>query len=180
MGGSGSSLALQITGLAGVGKTALVREAVRQLENDHAVFPGGVVWVKCQGLSGNEGQAELWARIARSIGADKVAKLSTESEARRTALSAVLASPNRRRLLIILDDVGPGLDMPLVIDTLTSRNVSLLITSRYEVAPDRVVALILHELSPSEAKDLIERLTSQDTHQLSADDIEKLRQASRA
>ena len=65
-----------LRGMGGVGKTALTAEAVARLAEEQTVFPGGAVWITCEGLEGEAVLAELWARVARALQLEQVAGLN--------------------------------------------------------------------------------------------------------
>ncbi len=139
-----------LEGLGGVGKTALAAEAVARLSEDRVAFPGGAAWIACEGLTGEEGLADLWSRVARAMGAEQVAALP-DAERRRTALRAALADPARPRLLLALDNLEPDLDADAVLDTLGGGQATLLLTARQAVSPARLTALTLDPLPDPDA-----------------------------
>ena len=104
-------------------------------------FPGGAAWIACEGLEGEAGLAEVWARVARALGHEQVAALA-DAQARRAALAAALAQ--QKRLLLALDNVEPGLDADALLETLAVRgHTALLLTARQQIAPHRLRAIAL-------------------------------------
>jgi membrane protein implicated in regulation of membrane protease activity len=49
-----------LSGIGGVGKTALASAAVEQLAIDETSFPGGVAWIGCKDLRGEAGCSSAW------------------------------------------------------------------------------------------------------------------------
>ena len=69
-----------VEGIAGVGKTALAAQATGELAADTKAFPGGAIWVACEGREGASGLArDLVARRQR----DSTGRLATGRMPRR-------------------------------------------------------------------------------------------------
>lgn len=86
-------------GMPGIGKTGLAAEAVARLVSERDVFPGGAVWIGCNGLTGREGLAEIWRKLFEALLVD----LDVEPkniEGYRSYLYSALADPNHPRVLI--------------------------------------------------------------------------------
>jgi tetratricopeptide (TPR) repeat protein len=158
-----------LEGMGGVGKTALAAEIVARLAEDSAAFPGGAAWIACEGLEGEAGQADLWARVARALGLEQVAALPNP-QARRAALGTALAQ--QKRLLLALDNLEPGLDADAALDTLSVRgHTALLLTARQKVAPLRLRAVELPPLPPPDGASLFrQRLGQIDAARPTAED----------
>lgn len=158
-----------LEGMGGVGKTALAAEAVAQLAEDQAAFPGGAAWISAEGLKGEEGLAELWARVARALGHDQVAA-QPQPQQRRDMLRAALSL--QQRMLLALDNLEPKLDAATVLDTLSvPGHTVLLLTARQKVTPYRLRAIELAPLpSPDGASLFRERLGQIDATRPSAQD----------
>lgn len=130
-------------GLGGIGKTALAAELLAHHSADPA-FPGGGVWIPCDGLQGQEGLSEVWSRIARSLGLEMIAEIA-QPDARRLALGQALAE--RPRTLLAFDDVEPGIDVGQLLDiTSISGRTAIVLTSRDVVAPHRTIGRTLAPL----------------------------------
>ncbi len=141
-----------VQGMGGIGKTALAAEVVARLAEDQSAFPGGAAWIACEGLEGEAGLAEVWARVARALGHEPVAALA-DAQARRAGLAAALRQ--QKRLLLALDNVEPGLDADALLDTLAvPGHTALLLTARQQVAPHRLRAIELPPLPPPEGASL--------------------------
>ncbi|HEY7022066.1 MAG TPA: DUF4062 domain-containing protein [Ktedonobacterales bacterium] len=150
-----------VEGMGGVGKTALAAEAVERLATDERAFPGGVLWVACAGLEGETGLLSLLTQVARSLGRADIASLTDLSEVRR-ALSTALRS--RPQTLLTLDNVEPGLDAEVALQTLRAPgHTTLLLTARDQVAPNLVEVVRLAPLPSPEAAELFERRLAQET-----------------
>ena len=141
-----------LEGMGGVGKTALAAEIVARLAEEQNAFPGGAAWIACEGLEGEAGLADLWARVARALRLEQVAALP-DPLARSAALAAALAQC--KRLLLALDNLEPGLDADAALDTLSIRgHTALLLTARQKVAPQRLRAVELAPLPPPDGASL--------------------------
>ncbi len=116
-----------------MGKTALAAEAVTHLAQDAAIFPGGVAWVDCTGMTdANGGLATIVERMARALGlADVLAQ--TDPDQRRVALAAALTI--RPPTLLTLDNLEQGLDAEATLQTLAHQgHTTMLLTAREHVA----------------------------------------------
>ena len=132
-----------LEGIEGVGKTALAAEAVARLAEDQHLFPGGVVWIACDGLAGKSGLAELWAKVARALQLEQVA---VEPHLQKRCAVLVAALAQGQRLLLAFDNIEPTLEVKTVLETLAVRgHTTLLLTSRQRVAANQVAAF---ELAP--------------------------------
>jgi Tfp pilus assembly protein PilF len=141
-----------LRGMGGVGKTALAAEAVARLASERGVFPGGAAWISCETLTGSEGLAELWGRVARALGLEQVAA-RPDPQTRRAALASALTQ--RERLLLALDNIEPGLDADAALDTLAvDGHTALLLTARHAVAPHRLTPIEITPLEPPDARAL--------------------------
>ena len=161
--------AIGVQGMGGIGKTALAAEVVARLAEDQSAFPGGAAWIACEGLEGEVGLADLWARVARALGHEPVEALA-DAQARRAGLAAALA--RQKRLLLALDNVEPKLDADALLDTLAVRgHTALLLTARQQIAPHRLRAIALPPLPPPEGESLFrERLGQIDAARPNAQD----------
>jgi tetratricopeptide (TPR) repeat protein len=148
-----------LEGMGGVGKTALAAEVVARLAEEQSAFPGGAAWIACEGLEGEMGLADLWARVARALRLEQVAA-QPDPQARRATLGAALAQ--QKRLLLALDNLEPTLDADVVLDTLSVRgHTALLLTARQKVAPLRLRAIELAPLPPPDSASLFRERLSQ-------------------
>lgn len=144
--GESAGLSALITGMAGVGKSALAAEVVHALAGDRdgdepKRFPGGITWVRCDTLTGLNGLAALddWLLAAWSaaLPPEVVARAATPEEAvtlREQALRARLRPPvgqtEPEPAFVLLDNLEPDLPLDRALETLTALGIRTLITSR--------------------------------------------------
>jgi tetratricopeptide (TPR) repeat protein len=150
-----------LNGMGGVGKTALAAEAVAQLFQDRKAFPGGAVWIFCEGLAGPRGLSEIWRRIALTMQLEQIIGI-TDPDIQRIALANTLTQVPR--LLLALDNVEPQLDAEVLLNTLTvPGHTALLLTARQAITPEKVTSIMLSPLSILDAVQLfIQRLKQVD------------------
>jgi len=140
-----------LEGMGGVGKTALAAEAVSQLASDPS-FPGGAVWVSCEGLVGADGLATIWSELGRQLDLRAVRE-ATKAEERRVQLVQALAA--RPRTLLALDNLEVDLDSETLVSTLSiAGHTALLLTARQAIAPGLVTRLDLAPLPEPDAATL--------------------------
>lgn len=135
-----------VEGMGGVGKSALAAEAVSHLAEDLQAFPGGAAWIACEGLEGEAGLADLWARVARALQLEQVAA-QTDPQARRALLAAALAQG--KRLLLALDNIEPGLDAETLLETLAVQDWKLGRLVETRAGFERALALALQLGDPA-------------------------------
>jgi len=94
---SGQSVGLSalISGLGGVGKSALAAEALATLAMEPDAFPGGVTWARCDGREGSAGLTWLYDQLL----ADWDAPLSPEQLAQAQTLGPEAEVELRERAL---------------------------------------------------------------------------------
>lgn len=125
--------ALALIGQAGLGKSALAAEVVARAA-ERNLFPGGVVWLACEGLSGDPGLEETLAHVRRALGDTR--------------------GPHASRALLALDHLEPALDAVALLDALTEHNVALLLTARRSLEDARLRDMPLAPLDSDAATDL--------------------------
>jgi tetratricopeptide (TPR) repeat protein len=141
-----------LTGMGGIGKTVVAAEVAQELADDTGNFPGGVAWISCDGLQRKKGLANLWAKVARALWLKQTAA-QPDHQLRRAMLSESLT--RRKRTLLVLDNIEPGLDVGILLDTLSVRDHTvLLLTARQRIASYRATAIELAPLEPSDARTL--------------------------
>jgi hypothetical protein len=116
----------------GAGKSALAAVVAERLVD---VFPGGVAWIPCDGLTGDEGLAELWERAAQQVGFEEIASIENIAE-RQKALAEVL--DKRPLTFLVLDNIEVAFPATDALNTLARQNRTVvLLTARTHVAPQK-------------------------------------------
>lgn len=154
----------------GLGKTALAAELFTRHGAEPAAFPGGALWVSCAAMRGEDGPAELWAQIARSLLLEGAA-VELRPERARDGVAATLRQ--RPPMLFVLDDAVT----PLVADLLdnTPPGTTLLVTAARPLADDRLFPFPLRPLAPESAGALLKELRGLgDYDTLPADGVARL------
>jgi tetratricopeptide (TPR) repeat protein len=132
-----------LRGLGGIGKTALAAKVVQQVFED-ARFPGGIVVQDCRDLSN---PVTVLKRVLASFDPDRreleSGNLKALSEVAQKRLSG-------RRVLIVLDNVEPELDIAAVLQRLHPAGAAILLTAR-EVLPLPPDTTLHLELLPTPA-----------------------------
>lgn len=146
-----SPAVITISGPSGVGKTAFAAEVVAQAIA-RGIFPGGALWLPCEGLSGDVGLEAALSRIARALGAELEGE--TDLEQHKATLHSALHAGNAPRLLLALDSVEPALDATALMDTLAGERISLLLTARQPIQDERARDEPLAPLDSGSATDL--------------------------
>jgi tetratricopeptide (TPR) repeat protein len=160
--GSGAGLAAAVSGMAGVGKSALAAEAVHVVTADADTFPGGVTWVRCDGRAGLPGLTwiydQLLAAWGISLSPEDLARAPTpagEVELRERTLRARLgpASDGAPPLaaLVFLDNVERDLPIGRALDVFATLGLTALLTARHEPSSPRLRLLPLDVLAPEAA-----------------------------
>ena len=148
-----------VTGMGGIGKSALATETLQTLAADPEAFPGGIHAIRCTKLSGLDGVRAILDKVmvAWSV------PLSREEQARATdAESAVdiretalqLHFQQRGPALLFLDNVERALPVARLVKILSSIGVTALLTSRYASAPSLLFHYALDVLTPEDAVQL--------------------------
>ena len=160
----GQRFALVVTGMSGVGKSALAARAVSMVAEDPHAFPGGIVWVRCDGRMGLSGVAWIEDQLLtafdavlspRGLTLTHDATSEQELEVRERALAARLrptaGGSNPAPVLVFLDNVEHDLPLERIVDTLIPLSVTVLLTSRYEPSLQRLRIQRLDVLDPESA-----------------------------
>lgn len=139
-----------ITGLAGIGKTALAATIARQLHEENR-FPGGIAVVLCQGLTASSDVLRrVLARFDPARHQPDATDLSALGELAQRLLRGTPA-------LVVLDDVVPDVPVADVVAPLRAAGASLLLTARHRLPAAAVSiadTLPLELLSQAEALEL--------------------------
>ena len=181
--GQSVELAARVAGMGGVGKSALAAEAMRRLASEEPTpFPGGMKWVRCDGRTGMEGLAWVYAQLLAAWGErEEVRGARTaveEVEAREAQLRAALRlQPNS---LALLDNVEVAFPLARAVDTLSAPGMRLLVTARHRPSLPQLRLLSLDTLEEDAAVALFaERFTAQDGDWEAARDEPMARRARR-
>ncbi len=162
---------IAISGPPGVGKTAFAAEVVARAAQ-RGLFPGGAVWLSCEGQSGDAGLESAFAHVTRAIGAERA--VDSDLEKRRAALFDNLHTGDAPRLLLAFDDVEPALDATALLDTLACGRPALLLTARQAIQDVRVQGEPLAQLDSLSAIELFRQRLHQGVHERPAAEDEPL------
>jgi hypothetical protein len=163
-GEAGTRTAVALAGMAGVGKSALAAEALHQLAQDPAAFPGGTAWVRCDGRGGVPGLVwvadQLLAAWGITLAPDEMARTATpeaELELRERALRGRLRPRDGSApapALVLLDNIERDLPIGRALDVLAPLGMTALLTARHEPSSPRVRLVALDVLAPDAAAQL--------------------------
>lgn len=175
----GESLCVHSAGAPGAGKSTFAAEIISRVI-ERKSFPGGVVWISCEALSGDAGVAEVFSRVAHGLRVER-ALAALDPEERRASLAEALAARSRQPTLLALATVEPTIDSAALLDTLAGASISLLLTSLHPVEDERIVSFALAPLAADEAARLFgQRLRLRDPRRPLADEEPLIAQVTQA
>ncbi|MFB7360224.1 ATP-binding protein [Streptomyces gardneri] len=140
-----------LTGMGGVGKSALAVEAVHRA-TDLGWFPGGVLWLSLRG------QPFTALDLLRALGVSTRALPPDEGErwVLCSALMHQVTGAGRQPVLLVLDDVSSASDAPLAS---LAPGLSVLITTRSQ-GPREADQIVVDPMTSAEAVQLLHQAVS--------------------
>jgi tetratricopeptide (TPR) repeat protein len=142
--GQSVGLSAAVSGLAGVGKSALAAELTyRLVVRDPPPFPGGIAWVRCGGREGLQGLAWVLDQLLAAWGAtlapeelaragDDEAAVELRARALRTRLLPSKSGHSPAPALVLLDNVEYRFPLDRGLEVLAPLGITLLTTSRHQ------------------------------------------------
>jgi tetratricopeptide (TPR) repeat protein/transcriptional regulator with XRE-family HTH domain len=124
-----------LTGMGGIGKTALAAEAIRRV-HEQGLFPDGIAVVHREHYTGHPTDAtEILARIIARFNYQRQVREAIDPAAASAAARSLLEG---RHTLIVLDDLDPRTSLLDLADPLRAAGATVLITARHKL-PTTVV-----------------------------------------
>jgi tetratricopeptide (TPR) repeat protein len=148
--------AMAVVGMGGIGKSSLASEVVGRFVADPQTFVGGITWVRCNERIKDEGLAWIYEQL---MGAWYLALSPEESASATTPARQVEMWERLLRtrwqppgpVLVLLDNVEHDLPVGRLVELLTTRGASVLLTTRTQLTHPAISLFMLDVLDPTAA-----------------------------
>ncbi len=165
--GQSVARASAVSGMGGVGKSALVAEGVHLLAAEPGTFPGGFTFVRCDERRDLPGLVWVYDQLLSAwnitLAPEELggatspeAEVALRERALRTRLRPAGNEP-RPPALVLLDNVERELPLTRALETLAALTITALLTTRTEFRAPRLKLVKLDVLEPAAALTLFQQ-----------------------